>query len=239
MQLDCNNKHIVLVGNSIDSLTKKQGKEIDNFDIVVRFGKGVPTGREEYIGSRTDIWATGSLRSKMRDHYPEDTKVLYNPSCFTYLEEYPHYEHTVMFTPDELEYIHSDYLKSYTPNTDQRKRLSIGLLTALYFCTKVNTFASLTFINFDFFHKGTKFKDEMHDKESVATSWHLPLAVPQFEDKEDALRNHPSHDSEQEKKIVQSLLYNRNDIYFIGDIAPEYSYEDVSELAWDNYRKPI
>lgn len=239
MQLDCNNKHIVLVGNSIDSLTKKQGKEIDNFDIVVRFGKGVPTGREEYIGSRTDIWATGSLRSKMRDQYPEDTKVLYNPSCFTYLEEYPDYEHTVMFTPSELEYIHSDYLNSYTPNTDQRKRLSIGLLTALYFCTKVNTFASLTFINFDFFHKGTKFKDEMHDKESVATSWHLPLAVPQFEDKEDALRNHPSHDSQQEKKIVQSLLYNRNDIYFIGDIAPEYSYEDVSELAFDKYRKPI
>ena len=47
MKIDCLNKHIVLVGNSVDSLTKKQGRDIDSFDLVVRFGKGVPTGKEK------------------------------------------------------------------------------------------------------------------------------------------------------------------------------------------------
>ena len=239
MKIDCLNKHIVLVGNSVDSLTKKQGRDIDSFDLVVRFGKGVPTGKEKFIGSRTDIWATGSLRSKMRNQYPEETKVLYNPSFFEKKISHPNYEHTVMFTPDELENIHSKHINTYTPNSEKRKRLSIGLLTALYFCTKVNTFSSLTFINFDFFHKGVKFINGKTNKGTTATSWHLPLVLSPFEDPEDKLENHPAHEPSIEQNIVKGLLETRDDVFFIGDLNPTYSYENISELSWDKYRKPI
>lgn len=46
-------KSIALLGNAESVLKKK--KDIDKFDIVARCNRGYPKGKEEYIGSRTDV----------------------------------------------------------------------------------------------------------------------------------------------------------------------------------------
>jgi len=50
-------KSILIVGNAQSALNKS--REIDtNFDIIVRINLGYPENKEEFIGYRTDIWAT-------------------------------------------------------------------------------------------------------------------------------------------------------------------------------------
>lgn len=48
------NKTVAIVGNSTKIFDKKDGQEIDNHDIVIRFNKGFPENKESQ-GSRTDI----------------------------------------------------------------------------------------------------------------------------------------------------------------------------------------
>lgn len=230
----CNDKHVVLVGNSVEGFNKKQGKDIDSFDVVVRFGKGVPDGHEEYIGSRTDIWSTGSFRAPMRSYYPDNIPVLYNSDYFQTKKEPPSYEHIPMFDKKEMAVINNLYDSSFTPRSTEKKRISIGVLTALYFCVKVNTFASLTFINFDFFSKTIKFKNKAEDRETKATSWHLPLLRKEY----DVTEDNPAHDIEQEKYLVSQLL-KRKDVFFIGDENPEPEYIEAERAAWDSFRVKI
>lgn len=51
------NKRVAIVGPSCNTQNTKQGKKIDNYDIVVRLNKSIPIPRKRYndIGSRTDI----------------------------------------------------------------------------------------------------------------------------------------------------------------------------------------
>jgi len=49
----CRGKRICLLGNANSILNKK--KDIDSFDIVGRMNRGTPAGKEQFIGSRTDI----------------------------------------------------------------------------------------------------------------------------------------------------------------------------------------
>lgn len=48
------NKTVAIIGNSTKIFDKKDGQEIDNHDIVIRFNKGFPENKESQ-GSRTDI----------------------------------------------------------------------------------------------------------------------------------------------------------------------------------------
>lgn len=48
------NKTVAIVGNSQNIFNKKQGKEIDNHDIIIRFNKGYPI-RKDSQGTKTDI----------------------------------------------------------------------------------------------------------------------------------------------------------------------------------------
>mgnify|MGYP003327296050 CR=1 FL=1 len=71
------NKEIIFVGNSVEILQYDYGEWIDSHDVVVRFGKGLPTeDKYESIGSRTDIWISGYLRSKHQVFYPNAVKLL-------------------------------------------------------------------------------------------------------------------------------------------------------------------
>jgi hypothetical protein len=49
---------MILVGNGHSALSKLAGKQIDSFDTVVRFSWFWVDGYEQYVGSKTDIWAT-------------------------------------------------------------------------------------------------------------------------------------------------------------------------------------
>ena len=59
------NKRIVFVGNSVEIMKHKLGKVIDEYDIVVRFGRAIEATplQEESIGTKCDIWITGQFRA--------------------------------------------------------------------------------------------------------------------------------------------------------------------------------
>jgi hypothetical protein len=235
----CKNKRILLVGNSIQSLSKKQGQLIDSFDVVVRFGKGHPKGYEECLGTKTNIWTTGMFRATMRDMYPEDAEVLFSPSFFTKEAEAPNYPHTVMYTQEEIESLNNKYIKTKTPGSTKNKRLSIGALTAFYLCNKIDNFATLNFINFDFFSKGVPMLSGEQKQMVVSTSWHLPLPAYKYIDTKNMLENHPAHDSLAEKALITDLLLKDN-VYFIGDTNLKFEYvTPSSKVPWDKLRQPI
>jgi len=58
----CEGKKVLLVGNAASLFNHSYGDMIDQYDVVVRFGKGVPTEENrKYIGSKTDclvFWRT-------------------------------------------------------------------------------------------------------------------------------------------------------------------------------------
>ena len=53
-----NNQGIILVGNGISILNKKNGSKIDSFKNIVRFNSFKIKGYEEYTGEKTSIWVT-------------------------------------------------------------------------------------------------------------------------------------------------------------------------------------
>lgn len=227
-------KNILLVGNNLSALEKEQGKFIDSFDIVLRFGKGLPDGREVYLGSRTDIWVTGGFRKTMRKYLPNATKVLYNSSTFGRSKEpeLPDYEYTEMYTLKEIDEINSHY------GQIGNKRLSAGAITAHWLFYKVKTFKTMSLINFDFFHETTKFKDTRHDIANVASSWHLPLAIPDFVLTTDTPELHPAHDLLVEKRLFTELLSHEN-VKFHGELPDTPKFVDVQNAAWDSTRQKL
>ena len=168
------NKDIILVGNSVEIMQYNFGKYIDNFDTVVRFGKGMPEQTNyEQIGSRTDIWITGWLRMNF---YPafKHAYPLFN-RCRINLDKYPDqrgeppFGHTHdMFSDDELRDIFD--MIGAKNNTTGGARPSAGFLGILFFLQKCK-YKSLTLIGFDFFSKTLPIKTGG----DYPSSWHMPI----------------------------------------------------------------
>jgi hypothetical protein len=220
----CRDKRVLLVGNNLTALARKQGSLIDSYDIVVRFGKGIQPGFEEYIGSKTDVWMTGEFRRDMHKHLKGDTVCLYNPSFIRKMEP-PTWSHVVMFDREESKSINDEFCTGDS-------RLSAGAYTSLFFDRKVKTYKELTFINFDFFQQTTKFTDKKHDVQSYASSWHLPLLKPK-DIPEDPLNN-AAHSSDAEKAVFNSLTNPT----LIGLSYDRPSYIKIDNAAWDGARGP-
>lgn len=49
---------VIVIGNSPTVFLEKRGETIDKYDIVIRVNNCPTDGFEEFIGSKTDIWAT-------------------------------------------------------------------------------------------------------------------------------------------------------------------------------------
>ena len=58
------NKRVVLVGNSVEMMNYEYGDFIDSFDVVIHHGAAIAKTQAQYknLGSRTDIWITGTFR---------------------------------------------------------------------------------------------------------------------------------------------------------------------------------
>lgn len=222
----CKDKRVVLVGNNLTALERKQKNLIDDYDVVVRFGKGILPGYEEFIGAKTDVWMTGEFRRTMRHHAPEDAWVLYNPSYMKKADP-PEYDHIVMFEPKEAQKINNKFKVNDS-------RLSAGAYTAWFFKNKVETYKELAFINFDFFTQTAKFTDNYNNIESYANSWHLPL-MKEKDIPEDPLHN-PVHNPEAERAVFDSVKDDR--VKFIGLAYQRPTYIKLDNAAWDNVRKP-
>tara|TARA_B100000212_G_C27270894_1_gene488696 strand:+ start:233 stop:889 length:657 start_codon:yes stop_codon:yes gene_type:complete len=167
------NKEIIFVGNSIEILQHKKGEWIDSHDIVVRFGKGMPTpDKYESIGQRTDIWISGFLRSKHQVYYPMALKLLNRARVDLDSDVSRHKvgkDWITMFTDDELKSIYEEF--GIKNNDFHAKRPSNGFISILFFTRMVHVWKKLSLIGFDFFAKDAGFKVG----NAVPYSWHLPI----------------------------------------------------------------
>ena len=169
-------KNIILVGNSVEILEYKYGAIIESYDVVVRFGRGVPTpDMVQAIGKRTDIWVTGLLRQKYSKYFPKAFK-LFNRNRI-YIDKklpkdrLPDFEYMEMFSDKELLEMYKEF--KFIDGDKYEKRPSAGFITLLYFTKVANDWKSLTLIGFDFFAKTYDYKIGG----AKPTSWHKPKAL--------------------------------------------------------------
>ena len=169
-------KNIILVGNSVEILEYKYGDVIESYDVIVRFGRGVPTpDLVQAIGSRTDIWGTGLLRQKWAKFFPKAFK-LFNRNRI-YIDKplpkdrLPDYEYMEMFSDKELLEMYKEF--GYVDGDKYEKRPSAGFIALLYFTRVANDWKSLTLIGFDFFAK--TYAEKVGGAKPA--SWHKPIAT--------------------------------------------------------------
>ena len=135
----CKGKKIVLLGNADSVLRRK--RKIDSFDIVGRMNRGDPRGKEEFIGSRTDILflSTGVSKRGVQAAYN-------NPKFIVWMTECHRLAHP---------WVLRNAIQN--PKMDWRelhKELGINPSTgmmALNFIIKYLDFKSLTIYGFNFF----------------------------------------------------------------------------------------
>ena len=192
-------KRVILVGNNLTALERKQKNVIDSYDVVIRLGKGIIQGWEEYIGYKTDVWATGSFRSSMRSLLDDDVITLYNVGGTHNNKNKPNFPFIQMHSWEEV----CDLSTKYTGDWEYC-RLSNGAVTAHWLYHNVGTFKQLDFINFDFFQVSCKFFDTHNKCEQLTNSWHLPLTPPAVMHKGTEFNS--SHDPDAEKAVFKEIL---------------------------------
>lgn len=71
---------VIVIGNGSSVLNEKKGEIIDKFKDVVRFNNYIVRGYEDYIGSKTTIWArNNSNRTKERKNEDFEQIIITNP----------------------------------------------------------------------------------------------------------------------------------------------------------------
>jgi hypothetical protein len=136
------NKKICLLGNSNNILNNP--KNIDSYDIVCRINKGIPTGKEKFIGSRTDILF---LSTKMKD---EEIQKNFNPKYVMWItkdikRQSPWLSQHVIKVPP----------KDWQEVKDILTTLPSSGCMSIYFLIKHIDFNKLDIYGFDFFKSGT------------------------------------------------------------------------------------
>jgi hypothetical protein len=136
------NKKICLLGNSKSILKNK--KDIDSYDCICRINKGIPKGKENVIGSRTDVLF---LATKMKEI---DIEKNFNPKFIVWITKNDRKSNI---------WINQHVIK--TPSEDwyeiknQLTTLPSAGCNAIYFLIKHIEFFSLDIYGFDFFKSGT------------------------------------------------------------------------------------
>jgi len=148
------NKDICVLGNSRSILNNK--KDIDKYEVVCRMNLGTPQGKEEFIGSRTDVLFistrfTEELYKKFNAKY-----VMWMTECNKLASDWIK-EYAFQNPIDEWRAINSIFPIDKLPST--------GLL-ALNFLINYIPFKSLTIYGFDCFCSGTWY----HKKTGL--QWH-------------------------------------------------------------------
>lgn len=238
----CKGKRVLLVGNSASLFNHEYGSMIDSYDVVVRFGKGLPTPEtSKHLGTRTDVWFFGTLRASMFESWRNARFKIFN---YTQIGLYDPRASSLSFpacmTSNKFQ-IYKDYFilgdaethkrliaKIYpTPNSNWKKspRISQGTLCALYFHEVIGTQAHLDFVGFDFFESTLHF--ELGGKQKKIYSWHVPVPVDNHE--------HNPHGGDVEKDYILKLVDESSrtmHIYPMNTNLPK----DVSEMLINKYR---
>ena len=136
----CEDKDICLLGNAASILKEK--KDIDSFDIVCRMNRGTPRGKEEFIGSRTDILFHSTHMSAENIN-----KVAYTAPKFVVWMTVCHRLASTWAMSNAYQNPSKDWNYLYS-------KLGINPTTgmmSLYFLLNHTNFKSLTIYGFDFF----------------------------------------------------------------------------------------
>ena len=182
----CQNKRVLIVGNSISLFNKPYGEFIDSFDVVVRMGKGYPWPEfKEHLGSKTDVWVLSILRA---NHYPDFKGTPFQVLNISQISVYDSKKSTTTiskhFYEEEFE-IYKDYflmgdikktralIKTAYGTVDINQRASQGALTLAYFTNIIRSYKELHVIGFDFFEGKVQY--EMNGEVNEVSSFHLPV----------------------------------------------------------------
>ena len=136
-------KDICVLGNSRSILYHK--KDIDKSEVVCRMNRGVPQGKEEYIGSRTDVVF-------MSTRYQPEWEKMYNAKYTLWMTECQLLvkpfvaENAIQNPPEDWRELKAEYPEKMLPST--------GCI-AINFLLKHIDFKSLIIYGFDFFKSGT------------------------------------------------------------------------------------
>jgi len=155
---------IIIVGNGEGVLDKKNGDLIDSFETVVRLGRYVTDGFEDFVGSKTDIIST--IYWKLDIDRLAKTKVILNVPLHlqaNFLESEEYIEDTLSSYKSNIIYLNKEedkeqLIKEYTdilpPFRDiQNINFSLGFKT-LFFIKKLFPEKKIFTTGFDFFKTG-------------------------------------------------------------------------------------
>lgn len=187
-------KKVLLVGNATSMFSEKLGPLVDSYDVVLRFGKGVPYPEyAEFLGRRTDVWFFGTARAgmykdfrnvKFRIHtiaqqamYKDSKPDMVVPRVCLTGELVPYQD---FFLAGNMQRTLKRHLDINGPNPGGA-RLSQGAECVHFFVNDVRTQSELHLVGFDFFGSGFKYNYEDKKgkipKVQTTTSWHCPLAA--------------------------------------------------------------
>jgi len=75
---------MVVIGNGPSVLNKKRGKLIDDYDIVVRLNWPKMKGCEEYVGTKTDVYAMSGHNFRTQARYEKRKKELFDKEVWIF-----------------------------------------------------------------------------------------------------------------------------------------------------------
>lgn len=182
----CQDKRVIVVGNSVSMFNNPQGEFIDSFDVVVRLGKGYPWPEfKDYLGTKTNIWMLSMLRaSHYRDFVGVPYQVLNISQISLYDDSKPSSSVPKIFFEDDFQ-IYNHYflmgnlaqtkslIKAAYGKVDTKDRISQGALALAYFTKMIRSYKELHVIGFDFFEGKVQY--QMDGTINEVSSYHLPV----------------------------------------------------------------
>ena len=238
-------KRVILVGNSVEIMNYEYGDFIDSFDVVIHHGASIARTKNQFkhLGSRTDIWITGSFRlntykslaKEFQIGRYKDTFILFNrvrtkllnvDDQVTWDHSLPQVPRIDMFNDIEIIDLLDDlkYMEGFGDGYRGPKsgmRPSGGFMALLYFTKKATTYKSLDIIGFDFFRKVTETKRKNNSANPF--SWYLPVRTDDG--------GHP-HNGELEYNYVSNLAKEKKIKWnVLSDLNNEIVNYDINWLS--------
>ena len=243
----CQNKRVLIVGNSISLFNKPYGEFIDSFDVVVRLGKGFPWPEfKEHLGSKTDVWVLSILRA---NHYPDFKGTPYQVLNISQISVYDSKKSTTTiskhFYEEDFE-IYKGYfvmgdikktralIKTAYGTVDINQRASQGALTLAYFTNIIRSYKELHVIGFDFFEGKVQY--EMNGEVNEVSSFHLP--VPSFKGSNSNPHAGMLVEGHPDKRYIQKLRDEGKIIFHeMEPLVNTPELQDKVQLIMNKFRK--
>ena len=243
----CQNKRVLIVGNSISLFNKPYGEFIDSFDVVVRMGKGYPWPEfKEHLGSKTDVWVLSILRA---NHYPDFKGTPFQVLNISQISVYDSKKNTTTiskhFYEEEFE-IYKDYfvmgdikktralIKTAYGTVDINQRASQGALTLAYFTNIIRHYKELHVIGFDFFEGKVQY--ELNGEVNEVSSFHLP--VPSLKGSNSNPHAGMLVEGHPDKRYIQRLRDEGKIIFHeMEPLANTPDLQDKVQLIMNKFRK--